>query len=204
MSARLLSKRGNLGVGGGDPGAGDVDLLLARAGLQPGEGLLGDAHPALRGRQAVLRHVAPRRGIVALLARARVAGEQGLEALQVLLGGGELGLRGRDVGLRGGDLRFGLPDVFGPGAGEDEAKVGLGLLAVGAGAVERQLHVALVEREDLLAGLHAVALAQREGEDAAAGVGREPGFGGLDVARRRGACWRAAARCRRPAARMRR
>ena len=143
--------------------------------------LLGDAHPALRGRQAVPRDVPPRRGIIALLARARVAGQQGFEALQVLLGGGELGLRGRDVGLCGGDLRFGLPDVLGPGAGEDQSKVGLGLLAVGAGALERQLHIARVEGEDLLAHLHAVTLANREGEDAAAGVGREPGFGGLDV-----------------------
>ena len=84
--------------------AGRVDFLPARAGLAAARGFR--ARPRTRSSpaaDALSRHVPARRGIVALLLRAGVGGEQRLEALQVALGGGQLlACAAPDVGLGGG------------------------------------------------------------------------------------------------------
>ena len=101
-----------------------------------------------RGLDPFPRHVPPRHGVVALLARAGVRGQQRLEALDVELGGGELGRGGALLGPGGSDLRLGLPDVLDAGPGTQQPKLGVGLIAFGACAGQRELRVGRVEAGD--------------------------------------------------------
>ena len=73
------------------------------AGLEFRERFLRRPHAALRLRDAISRHIPPRRRIVALLARSGVVLEQRVEANEILLGGIEL--RSRGGRLRRGRFR---------------------------------------------------------------------------------------------------
>ena len=181
--AEGLLERRDLRADDGHAGAGGVDFFAAGAGADSGERFLGRAHAALRRRHPVARHIAPRRRIVALLAGAGVGLEQGFEALEVLFGGRQLRLGRRLLGLGRDNLRFGLPHVFGPRAGLHQPHLRLGRHAFRLRAVNGQLHVARVERQDGLAGLHAVAFLDGERQNASARFRREPHLGRFDVAR---------------------
>ena len=65
----------------------------------------------------------------------------------------ELGSRGGDLGARGLDLRLRLADVLDARAGLHQAQLRFGRGLLGFRALDRELHVARVEREHGLAGL---------------------------------------------------
>ena len=77
------------------------------------------------------RHIPSRHRIVALLARARVRGEERFEAGDVGLRRRELGVGGAGVGLGGRDLCLGLTDVLGARAGAQQPQLGVRLVAFG-------------------------------------------------------------------------
>ena len=105
-----------------------VDLLAARAGAQPGDGLLGGAHPALGGLHALARHVPPASPHrLAACASRRWPASSASKRCEVRFGGSELGLRGLHFVARGLRLRLGLPDVLGPRAGLQQPQLRLGL-----------------------------------------------------------------------------
>ena len=147
-SASVFSSGRDLRGRGGDARARGVDLLAAarRRAAAP--------WPARRARtrlsaawHTLARHVAPRRRIVSLLARAGVGLEQRLEALEVLLGGLELGSRGRHVGARGlrpAPRAWRMSSTREPAC--SSAQLRFGLAAVRLGALDGQLDVARVER----------------------------------------------------------
>ena len=95
----------------------------------------------------------------------------------------ELRSRGGDFRARGFNLRLRLADVFDSRAGLHESQLRFCRGLLGLDAIDRQLHVARVERQHGLPRLHAIAFLHGEGEDAAAHFGREPRFGCFDVPR---------------------
>ena len=154
---------------------------------------LAAAPPPSRGRGPVAcrlhprrRHVPPRRGIVALLARAGVRLEQRLEALEVGGRGLQLGLGRPDVGIRRFRLGRGLADVFGPRSGLQQPELGGGLVALRFRPSDRDLGVGGVEARDEVAGRHAIAFGDFQFQHPPADFGRDPDFRRFDVAG--GAC----------------
>jgi len=134
-------------------------------------------------RHAIFRHVPPRRRIVALLSRSGIVLEQSVEADEILLGGIELGSRGADFGAGRFNLRLRQPDVLDPRARLHEPQLRLGRGPLRLRAVNRQLHVAGIQREHDLSRLHAIAFLHRQREDAAADFRSETRLGRFDVPR---------------------
>ena len=91
-------------------------------------------------------------------------------------------LCGGNFGASRVDLRLRLAQIFDARAGLHEAKLRFGGGLLGFRAIDRELHVARVEGEHGLSGLHAIALLDRQREDAAARFRGEPRFRRLDMA----------------------
>ena len=90
-------------------------------------------------------------------------------------------LRGGDFGARRVDLRLRLAEVLDARARLDEAQLRFGGSLLRLRAIDRELHVARVEGEHGLSGLHAIALLDRQREDAAARFRGEPRFRRFDM-----------------------
>ena len=164
-------------------GASGGDLFGPGAGAELGEDLFRALDAALGLGDAIARHVAACLRVIALLARSRVVLEERVEALEVLFGGIELGSRGRDLGAGGVDLRLRLSQVFGARRCLHQPQLRFGGGAFRLGAVDRQLHVASVESEHDLPGLHAIAFLDRQGQHPAADFRGQSCLGGFNVTR---------------------
>ena len=151
---RLL-ERGDLRVDGGDARPRGVDFLGPCARLQAPHGLACRRARAPPRPDALLRHLRPRRRIVALLARAGIAPQQVLEARQIPGAASSSARGGLLLGLRGRDLRLRLADVLGARAREQQPQLRVGLAALGPRASQRELGVGRLEARNRLAGLNA-------------------------------------------------
>jgi hypothetical protein len=115
--------------------------------------------------------------------RAGLRLEQCLEPRGVGFGDGNLSICGAGVGLSGRELGVGLADILDAGAGSQEAELSVGLIALGAGARERQLGVGGIEPRHELAGRDAVALVRREFQQPPANQRRYLHLGGFNLSR---------------------
>ena len=172
-----------LRVDDGDAGPSGLDFFPPGSRLHTRGSLGARTRPLACGRDPLARDIAPRLRVVACLARPRVGLQQRLVSVEIGLGVEQFRLGGRDVGFGGGDLRGSLPDVFGPRPGHQETKLCVGLGAVRAQPRDRQLGVPRVEPRDDLPRGDAVALGDRELEEAPSDFRGQLHVVGLDMAR---------------------
>ena len=85
--------------------------------------------------------------------------------------------------MRAGELRLGLAQIFRTRAGDEQAKLRIGLLAIGSRARQRQLGVGDVEPGDRIAGLDTVAFGDAQVEEPSSDLRRNLDVGRFDLPR---------------------